>query len=287
MSHDPSAIVARVPFLSGSHAVRIERLSGLTNVNYLITAGDEQFVLRINGPNTTLLGIDRGQEHAIMMAAAHAGIAPEVMFVVEPEGHFITRYVHGRSWSREEFRQPEVMRRAAERIRHIHSLPPIGDTFSLFRTVEYYTRVAQDHGLPFPANFKWLMGQMSEIERAEVADPVPPRLCHNDLVRTNWLDDGSVRILDWEYAGMGNTYFDLATVVYENRLQGELLDRFLTCYLGVPSAQDYLRLRRMQQMFLLREAVWALVQAISAEVTFDFRRYASTMFSRLTDDLLA
>ena len=41
--------------------------------------------------------------------------------------------------------------------------------------------------------------------------------CHNDLLTANFLDDGSrLRILDWEYAGMGDRFFDLGNFSTNN-----------------------------------------------------------------------
>ena len=42
-------------------------------------------------------------------------------------------------------------------------------------------------------------------------DRSPERPCHNDLLNANFIDDGRrIRIVDWEYAGMGDVFFDLA-----------------------------------------------------------------------------
>ena len=47
--------------------------------------------------------------------------------------------------------------------------------------------------------------------------PVP---CHNDLLTANLLHDGArVRIVDWEYAGMGDRYFDLGNLSINNELR--------------------------------------------------------------------
>ena len=47
-------------------------------------------------------------------------------------------------------------------------------------------------------------------------EPVP---CHNDLLTANFLHDGErVRIVDWEYAGMDDRYFDLGNLSVNNGL---------------------------------------------------------------------
>ena len=60
----------------------------------------------------------------------------------------------------------------------------------------------------------------------------PERPCHNDLLTANFIDDGTrIRIVDWEYAGMGDRFFDLANFAVNNDLDArtttELLARVL------------------------------------------------------------
>ena len=44
--------------------------------------------------------------------------------------------------------------------------------------------------------------------------------CHNDLLNANFIHDArGVRIVDWEYAGMGDRYFDLGNLSINNDLR--------------------------------------------------------------------
>ena len=61
-----------------------------------------------------------------------------------------------------------------------------------------------------PAGYAEAHASAARIEGASRAGhrPVP---CHNDLLAANFIWDGMrVRIVDWEYAGMGDRCFDLA-----------------------------------------------------------------------------
>ena len=45
------------------------------------------------------------------------------------------------------------------------------------------------------------------------------RPCHNDLLNANFIDDGArIRIVDWEYAGMGDPFFDLGNFSINHEL---------------------------------------------------------------------
>jgi thiamine kinase-like enzyme len=220
--------IACVPMWQGARDLRITPLGGgITNRNFRVdAAGGESFVLRIGGENTELLGINRHSEYAANQAAARIGIAPEVVYLIEPEGYLITRFVNGCLLPREEIGKPENIQRVVAALKQIHALPAILGTFSPFRTVEDYTATARRYGVAFPDNFDWLMARMREIEAAFLKDSFTPRPCHNDLLNENFLDDGNIRIIDWEYAGMGDVAFDLANFAVHHQLD-DGQERFL------------------------------------------------------------
>jgi thiamine kinase-like enzyme len=279
-------VLAYIPGVAAAKNVQVERMpGGFTNINYRVEVDGDIYVVRLSGAQTALLGINRAHEYEAIVAAARIGIAPEVVQFVEPQGHIITRFISGRKLGREDIRQPTTLRRITEALKRIHTLPPIAATFSPFRIVEQYRGLALQKGCTLPENIDWLIAHMHAIEIDEQADPMPRTLCHNDVVRGNLLDDGAIRILDWEYAGMGNKFFDLAAITLDNRFSVDQKRLLLKLYFGSWSQSNMQRLWRMEAMFLFREATWALVQLAISELQFDFRQYADSRFTWLTQHL--
>ena len=68
MNTDLDSIVAQIPGWAHAPDLTVEPLSGLTNTNYLVRVNEKRFVLRVSGPNTALLGIDRKAELAALKA---------------------------------------------------------------------------------------------------------------------------------------------------------------------------------------------------------------------------
>src|SRR5437868_10396582 len=97
-----AAIVERVPGWAGRARIVEVLGGGLTNRNFLIAVGEEQFVLRVPGNETELLGIDRRIERDANRQAAALGIAPDVIAFLEPEGCLVTRFVPGVALTSEE-----------------------------------------------------------------------------------------------------------------------------------------------------------------------------------------
>jgi thiamine kinase-like enzyme len=283
MSLSLEEALTRVPHWAGATDLQTSFLAGgITNQNYRVDVGGESFVLRIGGANTEQLGINRTYEHAANVAAAGLGIAPEVIYFIEPDGYLVTRFIAGQPLPPEEIGQPENIRRVAAALRQIHALPPFAATFSPFRTVEDYTQVAQRYNVIFPNTFERLLTRKIEIETAFLKDPFIPAFCHNDLLNENFLDDGQLRILDWEYAGMGDPFFDLANFAVHHGFSDEQEAILLTAYFGEtsPARQSCLKLMKIMSDF--REAMWGMVQIGISSLDFDFHGYADKHFKRMT-----
>ena len=124
--------------------------------------------------------------------------------------------------------------------------------------------------------------EVQPLLRGPEHQPVP---CHNDLLPSNLLFDGDrVRIIDWEYAGMGDRYFDLANFAVNNELgdAGELA--LLEAYFAErPTARQVATLRLMKFMSDFREAMWGVVQTVLSELDFDFEGYAGKHFERMLE----
>lgn len=284
MSSLVEQVIARIPDWAGRPDLKVSPLGGgITNENFRIDLGDESFVLRICGANTELLGIDRQNEYLANRQAASLGIAPEVVDFLLPEGYLVTRFLKdARPVPPEEIRRPATIRRAAAALRRIHGLPALPASFSPFRVVETYAETAGRFAVPRPDDFDWLLARKDEIERALLADPFQPRACHNDLLNGNFLDDGELRILDWEYAGMGDVFFDLANLAINNDFDDDQDRRLLEAYFGSATPARLARLKLMKIMSDFREAMWGVLQTGISRLDFDFRGYAAKHFGRMT-----
>jgi thiamine kinase-like enzyme len=253
---------------------------GITNRNFKIVLDDGAYVLRIGGKDTELLGIDRRVEHEASLAAAAVGVGPDVIAFIEPEGYLVTQFIGGAVVGPEVFREPDALRRIAQSLRAVHAGPPIAARFDSFRVVEAYAATAATHGVAIPDAYDRARKTAALVERAR--GPVPERPCHNDLLTANFIDDGSrIRIVDWEYAGMGDVFFDLANFAVNNGLSTDETAELLRAYFGDVRPEHERALTLMRFMSDFREAMWGVVQQALSDLDFDFRAYAEDHFERL------
>jgi thiamine kinase-like enzyme len=253
---------------------------GITNHNLKVEVDGETYVLRVAGKDTNLLGIDRSVELAATQAAASVGIGPEVVTFVEPEGWLVTRFLDGAIPPVERMREPEMLARVAGALRAFHDGPPIPGAFDVFRVVEAYRDTALARGGRVPDAYEWAHALAQRVERRRAADAHVP--CHNDLLNANFLEDGEqLRIVDWEYAGMGDRFFDLANFSINHELDDGQSATLLEAYFGEVPTHELEALALMRFMSDFREAMWGVVQAAVSELDFDFDAYATEHFQRL------
>ncbi len=201
--------------------------------------------------------------------AAELGLGPEVVAFLEPEGYLVTRFVAG-AVGRVDV--PQV----GAALRRLHDGPRIPSRFDSFRVVEAYRAIAEERGVASPSRYGWASEIAHRIAKHRRGVPVVP--CHNDLLNANFIGDGSrLWIVDWEYAGMGDPFFDLGNFAVNHEL-GADGERLLLESYGSGDAEALTLMRFMSDF---REAMWGVVQQALSTLEFDFRAYADDHFERL------
>ncbi|MDP9468698.1 MAG: choline kinase family protein [Chloroflexota bacterium] len=274
----------RVPETASRELMLTALSGGITNHNYLISASGstERYVIRLAGNDTHLLGISREVEHAATVAAAGVGIGPEVTAFIRPEGYLVTRFIVGEPVSLEQVRRPEMLRRVADSIRRIHGGPAIPGLFVPLRIVEAYLALAVSRGVPRPTAWDAAHAVGRRIERALLEAPIELLPCHNDLLNANFIDDGQrIRIVDWEYAGMGDPFFDLGNFSVNHDLTPDEDTILLAAYEGDVREPRLARLALMRVVSDFREAMWGVLQQGISTLDVDFVAYADEHFERL------
>lgn len=257
---------------------------GITNRNFHVTVAGaaDQFVIRLAGNDTHLLGISREVEHAATVAAAGVGVGPEVVAFIRPEGYLVTRFIVGAPVSLEDVHRPQVLRRIADSLRRIHGGPAIPGLFVPLRIVEAYRALAHARGVWIPAEYDRARLVGRRIEAALLAAPIELRPCHNDLLNANFIDDGErIRIVDWEYAGMGDPFFDLGNFSVNHDLTADEDALLLAAYEDELLPARLARLTVMRVVSDFREAMWGVLQQGISTLDVDFVEYAREHFERL------
>ena len=284
---DEQELIQLIPELRGRPATVRPLDGGLTNRNYRIDAGGRSYVLRVAGKDTALLGIARACEAACSRAAAALGVGPEVVACLPEHGAMVRRFVPGRVLTVEDMRQPRVLSRVAEVLCRYHAGPAGAGNFSPFASVRSYHSLAAERRVRFPDNLDSALERLARLEEALLtADPPCP--CHNDLLAGNFIDDGaSLRIIDWEYGGMGDRFFDLGNLAANNEFNDEQERALLKACFGEVNPDHQRRLRLMRLASDMREAMWGFLQTAISTLDVDYMAYGRKHLDRFVTDQTA
>jgi thiamine kinase-like enzyme len=276
------AAIGAVPEWSGRRVEATPITTGITNRNYRVDVGEEAFVVRLSGVNTNLLGIDRDAENAAGRAAAAAGVGPEIFAYLPHLGCLVTRFVQGAEIPTMDLEREEILASVVGSVRAFHACPALASSFPVFRICEHYARLAADRGVTVPKDWDDAHAMGSRIESAIGRHPMLPTPCHNDLLNANLLLEGShTWIVDYEYAGMGDPFFDLGNLSINNGLSEDAQEMLLRLYFGAPRDVHRARLALMRIVSDMREAMWAVLQQAISTLDFDYVDYADRHFARL------
>ncbi|MGV7224896.1 MAG: phosphotransferase [Nitrospinales bacterium] len=256
---------------------------GITNKNFRANLCGNSYVISIGGQSTKHLGIDRKAEFYNMHVAHQFGIGPAVVF--QGRNVIIHRFVEGRVLKAREITCKSTQNQFVNLIQRCHRIPvaKVRGHFCVFENVEYLMREGNRLGTRLPENSAWIMYQLSRIKQALSMNPIPTVFCHNDLVPENIICSGEKMVLiDWEYSGSGDRYFDLGMVAYYHQLNDNEVRELLGAYFGKVTDSSLARLNLMHSMSALRDAAWSLVQTAVSSLDFDFVAYGQDRFRQFT-----
>lgn len=266
---------------------------GLTNQNYIISNGGKKLALRISGSNADILGIRREAELAAMQAAAGIGVGAEVVYFSADTGHMVTGYIDGAKWGDADTGTAVNMKRIADTLKAVHRLPPVPYEFSPYLDITNRIQFAVNHHLKLPDDLDKFTVKLEAIQQERAASGLlVTGLCHNDPFPNNFLDDGTVRLIDWEYAGMGDIMFDLACVCMAYSQPQK--EAFLAHYYGKCDRHILHSLEQMSFVVTFWNAMWAVLQTQDSQAAepagsiapdAGYRQMADGMFAHLRKSL--
>ncbi|SDF49819.1 Thiamine kinase [Limimonas halophila] len=278
--------VSRIPALQGvsEDRITVERLGGLTNLNYLIDADGERFVMRLPGEGTEEY-IDRTIEEHNARVAERAGVNAEVVYFDTGDGLMVTRFIEGGdTMSPETFQtRPGAPKRAGEAFRQLHACgESFRFTFEMFSMIDEYLNVLQKENAPLPDGYHDAVKEAEAVREALDANPIALKPCHCDPLTENFIDDGRrMYILDFEYSGMNDPFWDIGDLSVEAGLSAEQDLEMLRAYLGgEPSDGQYGRMVIYKAMSDLLWTLWGLIQYAHGNTVEDFWAYSTERFAR-------
>ena len=265
---------------SDIHNIRCLK-SGMTNKSFLFQVGERHYICRIPGPGSELL-VNRRQEAAVYEAIRDLGISEHVVYLDSRTGYKISEYYEGSHNARAN--HPEEIKACMAILRKLHgSGLTVNHSFDIRERIDFYERLCMaGKGTLFEdydsvrEKMERLMNRLEHLNR-------PKTLSHIDSNPDNFicLPDGSVRLIDWEYAGMCDPLIDISMCAIYAYYTEEQMNQLAKLYLERP-ADDEERMV-IYSYAALGGFLWALWAVYKASLGEEFGEYTLIMYRYAKD----
>jgi thiamine kinase-like enzyme len=274
------ARIDAVPILADR--IDVSDLSGgLTNRNLKVTTRDDVFVARLSSPESSLLAIDRVNEHANSLAAAESGAAPAVVAYAPEVSVLAVRFIQGRTWNNDDVLAAHNAIRVAESCRKLHAGPRFVNDFNMLRLQPHYLNIVQEKGFRLPDGYLGYSEHVSALAEALQARPQKTVPCNNDLLAANFIETPEqVWIIDYEYSGNNDPFFEIGNIWSEAAGNPDQLERLVTAYVGHPSPSLTARANLWGLVAKYGWMLWASIQDGTSGLDFDFWSWGLEKYDR-------
>lgn len=270
--------------------VSIQRFEdGISNKNYLVTFSDEEtkYCLRIPGYGSEGM-VDRLDEKTNNLLACEMGITPEVYYFDEKNGVKVVRYVEGaETLHADTIRKPENMEQIAKILRTLHSkMVRFHKDFNVFTEIHRYEHLLSNVNGEMYDGYYEVRSKVLKLEQRFNKLGIRVTPCHCDTLAENWLKgkDGAITLLDWEYSGMNDPFWDITAPFIEDDFTHEEEAYFLSAYFdgSVPNdASERVLYYKILMDYLW--SIWARVKELDGAT--DLREYGIMRLNRGLNNL--
>ncbi len=277
-------IVARVnALLHNQDAHIVKRLEGgMSNYTYVVESCGKKYTYRVPGKFAEKF-VDRVEEWNNIQEVDKLNLNNETTYVEILSGEKLAEYVEGTILSETDIISYNDM--SAKALKQIHNSQLRFKDYNAFGRLADDERYCRETGFTHPAEYLELRQKLEEMRKhyAQVK-PVP---CHCDYQPTNLVIDGDkLYVLDWEFAGMNDPFYDIAC--YGNAGFDKAL-ALLEAYVGhKPTSEELRRLyfhRAFQCLQWYNVAIFKDRVGLSKDLNMDFNQVA-LMFLGMAKDLI-
>lgn len=167
------------------------------------------FRIRLNNPWSKTLGIDRQSEHIIVKALEEKGITPPIIYEDKNNAFTVFKFIPGRIWTQADLQnqtQVKKLRAVVDSYQLVH-LPLTQFDYAEYLN-HYLCSIKKIASVKADSLSKQCQPFISKLKSMDYVG-CRPVLCHHDLIPDNILEtETGLKILDWEYAGLGHPQID-------------------------------------------------------------------------------
>lgn len=264
----------------------IERLGGLTNFNYKVVTDIGSYVFRFPGIGTDKL-ISRADEKIFVELADKIEIDANNLYFDPVRGTKISRHIDDAiTLNSDTIKSRDNLDSIAALFRRLHDCKQtVPVRFDVFKKIAEYESLLTGAAYKVPwFDYEEIRKEVFRLESSYDKDDLSLSFCHNDPLCENFiLGSDRMYLVDWEYAGMNDPYWDIADVFIEGEFTESDEQYFLQQYLGrIPESREMKRVLLNKILLDFLWSLWGLQRHSCGEVLLD---YADTRYLRAKNNL--
>lgn len=200
---------------------------GMTNRSFLFRCKNKKYIMRIPGEGTDQL-INRREETEVYDLIAGKGICDNIVYINPENGYKITEFFENARVC--DANNVDDLRACMKKLKEFHDLGiTVNHEFNIFKQIDFYESLWDGRPSVYRDYSKTKEGVFS-LRNYITLHAERKCLVHIDAVPDNFLftQEGDVRLIDWEYAGMQDPHVDIAMfciyALYDKKEIDQLID---------------------------------------------------------------
>lgn len=200
---------------------------GMTNRSFLFSAFGNRYIMRIPGEGTDKM-INRKEEADVYHIIKNRNICDEVIYMNPDNGYKITKFINNTRVCN--INDTGDLIKCMKKLKAFHALDlKVEHEFNIYKQIEYYESL-WDGKKSIYRDYEKTKQEIFSIRSFIEKHVEKMCLCHIDSVPDNFLfsEDGQLRLIDWEYAGMQDPHIDIAMfciyALYDRKQIDQLID---------------------------------------------------------------
>jgi len=266
--------------------VTMERLGGMSNMNYKVTIEGKSYVLRIPGIGAEGM-VERANEEKNSILSGEMGINTPVCYFDAKTGVKLTEFIeNAETLHPETICTEDNLKQIAAIYWKLHnSKVRLRNGFNIFYEIEKYDALIEKAGAKMYEKQGGVRSQIFKLEERLNRMGIELKPCHNDAVPENFIKspEGRVYLIDWEYSGMNDPMADFAALFLESDFSEKDQEKVLDAYFGEMKPVDLKERILIYQ--ILWDYLWAQWTVIKEAKGDDFGTYGRDRFNRAKENL--
>lgn len=202
---------------------------GMTNRSFYFQCRGKKYIMRIPGEGTDKL-INRKEEASVYHAIAGKDLSDRVLYINPENGYKITEFYRDARVC-DAYNKVDV-KCCLKRLREFHEMKlQVEHEFDLFAQIEFYESLWQGTASMY-SDYAETKMKVFSLQHYIYEHKEEYCLTHIDAVADNFLilSDGSIKLIDWEYAAMQDPHVDIAMFAIYSLYDKEQVDSLIDTY---------------------------------------------------------